>query len=99
MLLATGELRGHGASPVLHIERGEQFQCLRARRPIRDACEHRQQRYVVGDIEKRNQVWRLEYETDFVPSQGAQITDSPAIVVDHFIAQRHATTGRINHRA
>ena len=42
LLLATGELRGHGASSVLHIERGEQFQCLRARLSIRDACEHRQ---------------------------------------------------------
>lgn len=69
LLLATGELRWHGVNSVLHIKRRKQFQCLRSRLCIRDACKHRQQGHVVGDIEKRNQVRRLEDKTNFVAPQ------------------------------
>ena len=41
----------------------------------------------------------MENETDLVAPQGAQVADFPAIVVDHFITQRHAPGGRINHCA
>ena len=88
---SCGALRGS-----VHIKRREQFQCLRARLSIRGACKHRQQRHVVGDIEKRNQVWCLENETDLVAPQGASPVSSHRR--NPFIAQRHATSGRFDHR-
>src|SRR5690606_34282227 len=93
------ELRGHRLGAVLHVEGGEQFQRPAARRAVGDAGEHRQQRHVVGDIQERDEVRRLEDEADLVAPQGAQVADLPAIVEDHLLAEGHAPGARADHRA
>jgi hypothetical protein len=72
---------------VADVERLQQFQ--RAPRAIRRwvAGQHRQQRHVVGHVEERNQVRRLEDEADAVAPQRAQVGDLPAVVVDRLAAQ------------
>ncbi len=99
LLLAAGELRGHGLGAVLHVERGEQFQRTLARFAVGFASEHGQQRDVVGDVEEGNEIRRLEHEADLVAAQGAQVANLPAVVVDHLVAQSHAPGGRLDHRA
>jgi hypothetical protein len=54
-----------------------------ARLGVGHAGQHRQQRDVVGHVEERDQVGRLEHEADAVAAQRAQVADLPAIVVDH----------------
>ncbi len=99
LLLAAGELRGHGLGAVLHVERGEQFQRTLACFTVGFAGEHGQQRHVVGDVEKGNEIGGLKHEADLVAAQGAQVANLPAVVVDHLVAQGHAPGGRLDHRA
>mgnify|MGYP000561880757 CR=1 FL=1 len=50
----------------------DEFQRTGARRRVRHAGQHRQQRHVVGDVEERNQVRRLEHEADVAGAEVAE---------------------------
>ena len=82
---------------MLHIQRGEQFERAFSRIVIAGTREHRQERHVIGDIEKRDQVRRLKHETDLVAAQSPQVAHFPFIVENHLVSQHHATGGGVNH--
>jgi len=66
---------------------------------IRYAGQHRQQRDVVGGVEKRNQVRRLEHKPDPITTQRAQIPGFPRVVENHLAAEGEFAGGRFDHRA
>ena len=73
LLLAAGQLGDARLRAVLHVEGGQHVQRDRARLGVRHAGQHRQQRDVVGGVEKRDEVGRLEHEADAVAAQRAQV--------------------------
>jgi hypothetical protein len=80
------------AGAVLHVQRLQQFQ--RAPRASRWAPgQHGQQGHVVGHVEERDQVGRLEHEADAVAPQRAQVGDLPAVVVDRLPPRSCARRG------
>ena len=50
------------------------------------AGQHREQGDIVGDVEKRNQVGRLEDKADLVSAQCLEVGDFPAAIEDHLVA-------------
>ncbi len=82
LLLAARKLRHLRLRAVADVERSQHRPRLLARLRVGHAGEHRQQRDIVGDIEERDEVRRLEHEADAVAAQRPQVGDLPAVVVD-----------------
>lgn len=97
LLFAAREFGDARLRTVLHVERSEHLQRSRTRLGIGDAGQHRQQRDVVGGIEKGDQIRRLEHESDTVAAQRAQIVGLPVAVEDHFAAECEPAGGRLDH--
>jgi hypothetical protein len=58
-----------GFGAVLHVQRGQQFERPRTGLCVGHAGQHGQQGHVVGHVQKRNQVRRLEHKADAVAPQ------------------------------
>ncbi len=81
LLFAAGKFRGLGLGAVRHIQRFEQIQRPAPGLGVGLPGQHGQQGDVVGDVEKGNQVRRLEDEADAVAAQRPQVGNLPVVVV------------------
>ena len=76
LLLAARELRAPAPCARWPTSSAPSSSRARSRAAALDAGEHGQERHVVGDVEERDQVGRLEDEADAVAAQRAQVGDS-----------------------
>src|SRR3990170_4808925 len=99
LLLTSGEVRRHGSGTMCYVQRFKQFERPLAGLGIGSPGQHWQQRYIVGNVEKRDQIRCLKDETDLVAAQCPQIADLPAFIIDHFFTQGHLSVSRLNYSA
>jgi len=79
LLLAAGEFGDARLRAVLHVERGEHLQRDGARLGVGYAGQHRQQRDVVGGVEKRDQVGAWNTKPMRSRRSAPQVAGFPAV--------------------